>query len=579
MIRSRISLQISTAVLATVAAMAVLPGAAAATTFCVPDFHPACPDNGMNVAEANLENAISGPHRSDSQPDLALLDAGTFTDPDTFTTGGSDPLEIAGVGTSTRLTSSSIGSVYVLNLALSSALVTVRDLTIAIPPSFPDGLGAAAQVKDDLLEEVDVESDNPGSAGIRFVDGGTYRGGKMYATPGNSLSTAVRSQGTGTTTIEDAQIESAQFGVLVDVPNVPTAVRRSSIRTTSTGISAFSGGSATVENSVIRTESGSALHVHVSTSADSAIAADHVTMVPADPLNPFVALNATVTAAATGNATLAVTNSIVRDYSTGTWMQSGSSNPANGHSNIELSHSDFAPSGFESGNGAVTLGSGNIDADPLFAGPADFQLTAGSPAIDAGDPAPGGPVTDLAGAERVQDGNGDGTPRRDMGAFEYTPPSPPVEQSGDQGGDTGGQDGASPGGDAPLPTPLATLRFGPSARVSLGRPTYTRTRKLSLTIANRNGFPVTGRLTVTSAKALAIVRAGAAAKRKRIVLVSRRVKVAANSRRKVAFRVSRRGQRALAQRRKLGVRMRATLADPEGNKRALTRRATLKRRR
>ncbi len=31
---------------------------------------------------------------------------------------------------------------------------------------------------------------------------------------------------------------------------------------------------------------------------------------------------------------------------------------------------------------------GNIDADPLFAGPADYRLSTGSPCIDAGDPAP-----------------------------------------------------------------------------------------------------------------------------------------------------------------------------------------------
>jgi len=59
-------------------------------------------------------------------------------------------------------------------------------------------------------------------------------------------------------------------------------------------------------------------------------------------------------------------------------------------------------------------GAGNIDADPLFADPAngDYRLQAGSPCIDAGT-AGGAPGTDLLGVTRPQ-GLG-----FDMGAYEY----------------------------------------------------------------------------------------------------------------------------------------------------------------
>jgi len=65
----------------------------------------------------------------------------------------------------------------------------------------------------------------------------------------------------------------------------------------------------------------------------------------------------------------------------------------------------------------------NISADPLFvapgASPPDYRLENQSPAIDAGDPSVAGlPSTDLAGAPRITDSNGDGRPVIDLGAHE-----------------------------------------------------------------------------------------------------------------------------------------------------------------
>ncbi|HEX3621002.1 MAG TPA: choice-of-anchor Q domain-containing protein, partial [Acidimicrobiales bacterium] len=67
--------------------------------------------------------------------------------------------------------------------------------------------------------------------------------------------------------------------------------------------------------------------------------------------------------------------------------------------------------------------SGNVAVDPRFvasaASPADYHLQPGSPAIDAGDPAPATlPPADFGGAPRITDGNGDGIPVVDMGAYE-----------------------------------------------------------------------------------------------------------------------------------------------------------------
>jgi uncharacterized repeat protein (TIGR01451 family) len=64
----------------------------------------------------------------------------------------------------------------------------------------------------------------------------------------------------------------------------------------------------------------------------------------------------------------------------------------------------------------------NISASPLFvnASTGDYHLLAGSPAIDAGS-ALGAPSIDFDGTSRPRDGNGDGTPAFDIGAFEFSP--------------------------------------------------------------------------------------------------------------------------------------------------------------
>ena len=167
-------------------ALAVTAAPASATTFCVPGFHTACPDNGTNVAQASFETAINA-NAGDGIADRVLVGPLIVTDPDTITANGTDPLEIVGAGPAdTILTSSDNGNQFVLNLAPRPG-VTLRDLRITVPASFPDGLGSAAQVKQSTVENVDVEVRNPGSDGIFFVGGGGFRDGAVYATAGGTL--------------------------------------------------------------------------------------------------------------------------------------------------------------------------------------------------------------------------------------------------------------------------------------------------------------------------------------------------------------------------------------------------------
>mgnify|MGYP001068190210 CR=1 FL=1 len=101
-----------------------------------------------------------------------------------------------------------------------------------------------------------------------------------------------------------------------------------------------------------------------------------------------------------------------------------------GFNSIDISFSDVQ-GGYEqieiSGTGAANWLEGNINEDPLFAayGEKPYQLSPGSPCIDAGTPDTTGlnlPLMDLLGNLRIWDGDGDGIDRIDMGAYEYDAP-------------------------------------------------------------------------------------------------------------------------------------------------------------
>jgi hypothetical protein len=100
----------------------------------------------------------------------------------------------------------------------------------------------------------------------------------------------------------------------------------------------------------------------------------------------------------------------------------------------------FSPQGLAYGGTCVDQSGqrGNISVDPRFVQApfgdvsGDYRLQSSSPVIDAGNnAAPQMPATDLDGNARIFDGNYDGDPRVDPGAYEYTSTNtPPVANAG-----------------------------------------------------------------------------------------------------------------------------------------------------
>jgi hypothetical protein len=475
-----------------VALLAAAP--ATATTFCVPTFHAACPNSGGNVAEADLETALQA-NGSDDVADKVVIAPGTYTEPDSLDTGGTDPLEIVGAGPAdTVLTTTSTGNIFVVNLAAGSrSSTTVRNLRIVVPASLPDGLGSGLQANKALLENVDIEVRNPGSdAAPSLVGGGTVRDSRIYTTGDGVIQSAIKGNaaGSGALTIERTTISGARYAITTTTAAVPVFVRRSAILDpVFAAVWVRDGGFAVVENTIVRTAGGIPLDV-TSNNASTPIATLRNSTLVRTGGDDFPAVK--VHATGTASTNVQVSSTIARGFQTGYDRQAPVSE-AVGDANLSISHSNIVAAGISNGDGTLGLAS-NIDADPLFESATDYRLRAGSPSIDNGSPSAVDPVVDFDGLGRPFDGDGDGVARRDQGAYEYRPPAPSLPPGGGQ---------PPSGNPAPTADPLVvTVGKLKGTKLTV---TVSGAGKVRVTQAPKSGKKLLKRASKTAAKAGKVV--------------------------------------------------------------------------
>jgi len=445
---------------------------AGATTFCVPSFSAACPNSGGNVAEADLEQAMSL-EATDGKADEIRLAAGTFTEAaapyepvggsgETLEPTGSDPLTVVGAGPAASvITSVATSNVFIVNLDFNNTRqITLKDLTVRVPASAADGLGAALQIHGDTLENVDLVSRNDESDGIASAvgSGNVFRDGEIRGEAGGSIGDAVHGGSAvgGSLLVEDAVLSGASWGLVsADAGSTLPARRVSEIGTRVYGAIATRG-TLIVENSTMRIDDGIGLYASADANS-SLLHADHVTIVNSGGSGP--ALEAKKFSGTAGSAQIEVSNSVLRGFGFGSGYRLETPiGPGVGQIGVEARYSDLPLTGTNV-NGAVDLSTGNADVDPLLN--ADLSLPAGSPAVDAGDPASGGLDSDFAGAPRPRDGNGDGSAIRDQGAFEYQPPTAVVDPVGS------GEPGATRSQNV-KPAPQTSIAKGPGRRLAEG---------------------------------------------------------------------------------------------------------------
>ena len=419
------------AVIAVLAGALALASPASATTFCVPGFFEACPNSGGNVAQPNLALAVTQ-NGSDGNPDTVYIDEMTYASAgqDSLVFSGTDELNLFGSGRDkTIITSSAGGNIYLVLANNRTGQVTMKDLALVVPSTFPDGngKGSAIQARDLDLERVDVIVENNGSSAIsNLIGGGNFDSVRIFGRNGAQADRGIDGQAcsAGTLTITNSEITTNGLGIYSQCKNRPVVVERSTIESTSSAASVAYGASLRVENSVIRGGDVSPVTAYGNVAENTTLDLDQVTLVAIgdNTVAPIFAQVANLPAA-TGNVEVEVRNTLIAGYQQ-TWNRTAPVDPARGDANLDLAYSNFVPSGVSAGDGTIDQSTGNLNLSPGFVDITDFHLAPGSAMVDAGDPAAALPELDLEGNARPLDGNYDEVAVRDIGAYELNPPPP-----------------------------------------------------------------------------------------------------------------------------------------------------------
>jgi hypothetical protein len=398
---------------------AFAPSLALAADYCVGD--PACVSAG-GVDEPNVELALAAAE-ADTALDRVLIGPGTFTAPNGGYGAPNNPVQVIGAGAAATTLTAPANTDNLLFLGDGGS--SVSDLKLLIPKNTDDvtklGLLLPSGGIAERISVVAAPSLSTVGIGVH-VSGGAALADSVIELPTAAAANTLGVQANAGASVRDTRI-SARQGVGVHGSNVHLERSRITV-TNGKGIGVTdSNVNIDATNTLIRLiGNSSAVVADTNNNTDAAISARNLTIVGDGSAN-----SAGAVALSNKDHTASVTldSSIIR----GVAMSLRRSSTL-GQAELTVRYSDYDPAKVvENGAGSTTVGAGNINADPLFAGALDFHLQSGSPAIDAGNPAGFPDTADVDEEARVTDGDGDSLARRDMGAFEHPTASgpPPID--------------------------------------------------------------------------------------------------------------------------------------------------------
>jgi hypothetical protein len=513
--------------------------AASAATLCV-QMPPATP---CSATYLTLQGAIDAAQAAyPSTRDTIRVGPVTLA-PEAAEVLVANPVDIVGSGrTATRLQSlSTAPSAAALTISGPS---TVSELGIAVgdvPGAFSseDGLdlrdGASAS---GISITAVAGMDN--ATGVHVRSGSTLRDSSVEMPLG--LANAAVRPGAGAV-LEDLSLV-AEVGVDMNGAGEAVARRIVTPSPVQEAVRVRNGGVLDLSDSLLRIlDDDEATGVVVSGFADGSISARNLTVIGSGE-----GIGADVFAPA---AAIDLRDSILHGMTTSI-RRGGAGTPT-----VTVSYSNFDAATFDESlateGGSIAQGAGNLNVNPLFRSAGDFHLDPSSPLVDSGFPGDGPSATDLDGAARVTDGNGDGIARRDIGAFEYQRPPAPLP-------------GGSPPPKGALP-PVLDVTRPVLSKLSLSRRVFRVARGATpRTAARKRSRPTPAgtrvRYTLSEAATVRFVIQWQVAGRKRYKAAGALVRKAGAGANRLAFtgRVGRR--RLVAGRYRLNV----TATDPAGNR-------------
>jgi hypothetical protein len=525
----------------------VLPATAAADDYCVA--RSGCATANSYPA-GGLQDALNAArdHPNAGGPDRVLIGAGTFaaTGLEGFTYYG-DPVHIVGAGSGTDGTRFVAADPGARDDRLLSILGPEGHEIEALSARLPASAGNVAIATRGAVANVKLSA--PGSAtggggilgvGSLQVDNAEIEmptamteGSGWFLTP----SYAIAANSGDELVVRDATL-AAHWAITSGATH--TVVQR--VRATGYFGLAVTSRTASVDSSLIRVL-GSGAGVYAGSPGENSYT--HVrgaTIVGSDPES--IGVHVAGGASSAHNSGASVTSTVIRDVG---HPFAATTSRADTDAAIYAEYNDLLPAGnLTSGRGSesILLAAGNRTSggDAGFmatVGPDAYKLRPDSGLIDAGAPYPFGAMestADVARLERAVDGDGDGSARRDIGAFEYQPASPEPP--------TGGGDPAPP---VNAPAPDAPTNPGPGSPAAPSGPPAAPaapgiTFRLGAVRQRPKGFDLTVEVTNTTAGSLtfaagATERDPAGRKPRTRRYATRRTRIAAGARRTVVLKV------------------------------------------
>ena len=402
----------------------MLAAGAAAKVFCVnAGADPACTDTSLNLTAA-LASADGN-----AGADEVHLGPGTYNDAAGWSYGSGAPntVEIVGSGIGSTTLAPVANAATNHYLQLQQAGNSARDLTVDFSATNFDQDNALV-----LIQGASAESLRVDGAGVTNAIG-AYLGQAtadaldvdMPASQADG-NRAIYSQGENTVT--DSSLTGSQ-GWNLSSPGTIDQLSRVSIRSDSQGV-VTDGGTVLLDDALIDLGSApgatglQAANFNAGT-ADKKIDARHVTIVGGGANSRGIQAWA-ATSGAKQKSTVDFDDSIISGPAISIQRDAGNDGAQGGASQAEVTTSYSAydegtQSSVNSANGIGSIAADHqVSAAPGFVDQpgGNYRLAASSALVDGGEPAPGGPSTDLDGADRVEDGNEDGNVRRDIGAYE-----------------------------------------------------------------------------------------------------------------------------------------------------------------